>query len=94
MPLSEHQSQTPETYFGGKPVLHYHATGATALIPTSQRTRLPFFPTDAPHISASDLDVPDGEEPLMDQKVDVFVNSEYITLVLASCSSEPPSHPD
>ncbi|KAL1302999.1 hypothetical protein AAFC00_003315 [Neodothiora populina] len=37
--LSEHQSSTPGTFFGGKPVLYYHASSATltllSLAPTS-----------------------------------------------------------
>ncbi|KAF2232852.1 hypothetical protein EV356DRAFT_534357 [Viridothelium virens] len=31
-PLAEHQEQTPETFFGGKPVLHFHSTDAQLLI--------------------------------------------------------------
>lgn len=30
--LSEHQSQTPETFFGGKPVLHLHCSDAKVLV--------------------------------------------------------------
>jgi nucleotide-sensitive chloride channel 1A len=36
IPLSEHQSQTPGTFFGGRPVLHYHSLGAKLLISQSQ----------------------------------------------------------
>jgi nucleotide-sensitive chloride channel 1A len=36
IPLSEHQSQTPGTFFGGRPVLHYHSLGAKLLISKSQ----------------------------------------------------------
>jgi nucleotide-sensitive chloride channel 1A len=77
-PLSEHQSQTPETFYGGKPVLYYHATGAKAWIPTSQRGSLPFFPADL----GSDPSGPEGgvlngtPEELVEQIVDLFVNSE------------------
>jgi hypothetical protein len=31
-PLDEHQSQTPETFFGGKPVLHLHCSDAKVLV--------------------------------------------------------------
>ena len=30
--LEEHQSQTPGTFFGGKPVLHLHSTNAQLLV--------------------------------------------------------------
>ncbi|KAL9085596.1 MAG: hypothetical protein Q9165_007496 [Trypethelium subeluteriae] len=31
-PLAEHQEQTPDTFFGGKPILHFHSTNAQLLI--------------------------------------------------------------
>lgn len=31
-PLSEHQGQTPGTFFGGKPVLHHYCPSAKLLI--------------------------------------------------------------
>jgi nucleotide-sensitive chloride channel 1A len=34
--LSEHQSQTPETFFGARPVLHYHSPSAKLVISKSQ----------------------------------------------------------
>jgi len=73
-PLSEHQAQTPATFFGGKPVLHYHATSAKAYLPKSQRGMLAFFPADA-HAPAS-AEVDEDTEELIDQVVDLFVNSE------------------
>ncbi|KAL1836239.1 hypothetical protein VTJ49DRAFT_5401 [Mycothermus thermophilus] len=81
-PLSQHQQQTPESFFDGKPVLFYHATGAKAWIPKSQRDKLPFFPTDlsseptAPENSA----VTDQAEESVEQKVDIFVNSRDLSL--------------
>ncbi|KAK5654783.1 hypothetical protein OQA88_6819 [Cercophora sp. LCS_1] len=56
-PLAEYQAQTPETFHGGKPILYYHATGAKAWIPSSQRGSLPIFPADlssAPSAPESD----------------------------------------
>lgn len=38
-PLSEHQAQTPGTFFGGKPVLHHHCSPAK-LVTTTDRLRL------------------------------------------------------
>ncbi|KAI9853780.1 MAG: hypothetical protein M1824_000890 [Vezdaea acicularis] len=51
-PLSQHQSQTPESFFDGKPVLHYHTAGAVAVIPEDQTNLLPVFHHGA---SAGDL---------------------------------------
>ena len=78
-PLSEYQSQTPETFHGGKPVLHYHAIGAKAWIPKSQRGNLPFFPADlASEPTGPESSVLNGaSEDLVEQAVELFVTSEY-----------------
>ncbi|KAK4040005.1 glycosyltransferase [Parachaetomium inaequale] len=77
--LSEHQEQTPDSFYDGKPVLHFHATGAKAWIPKSQRGKLPFFPADlesAP--TAPENSALNGQaEENVEQKVDLFVNSRY-----------------
>lgn len=81
-PLEEHLQQTPESFFGGKPVLYYHATGAKAWIPKSQRGKLPFFPADleteptAPESAA----LSEGSEENVEQKVDLYVNSQNLTI--------------
>lgn len=78
--LSEYQTQTPETFHGGKPVLYYHATGAKAWIPKTQRGSLPVFPADS---TASAPTGPEGivlngdAEELIEERVELFVNSEY-----------------
>ena len=35
-PLSEHQSQTPGTFFGGKPVLHCHSPTTNLVVSLAQ----------------------------------------------------------
>ncbi|KAK3326612.1 regulator of volume decrease after cellular swelling-domain-containing protein [Apodospora peruviana] len=82
-PLAEHQSKTPESFFDGKPILYYHAAGAKAWIPKSQRgSGLPFFPADL----ASDPTGPEGSalngtaDENVEQKVDLFVNSQTFTI--------------
>ncbi|CAG9950285.1 unnamed protein product [Clonostachys rosea f. rosea IK726] len=78
VPLAEYQSQTPETFIGGKPVLHYHLTGAKATIPKSQCGGLALFPADSPTAEQSSAN---GEtEELVEQPVTVFVNSETFTI--------------
>lgn len=76
-PLSEHQSQTPETFFGGKAVLFYHATGAKAWIQKSQQGSLPFFPSDAAASAPTEPEAAglENAEDLVERKVDIFVNS-------------------
>lgn len=82
VPLAEHQEKTPETFHGGKSVLHYHATGAKAWIPASQRGSLPIFPADL----SSEPTAPENStltgsfEQMVEQKVDIFVNTEYVPL--------------
>ncbi|KAL0943422.1 uncharacterized protein CTRU02_201308 [Colletotrichum truncatum] len=82
IPIEEHQSQTPETFFGGKPVLHYHLEGAKAWIPASQKGSLAVFPADA----STTATAPEGTtlrelgEELTEQQVSVFVNSENFTI--------------
>ncbi|KAM5344973.1 hypothetical protein ACJ41O_010835 [Fusarium nematophilum] len=81
-PLSEYQSQTPESFVGGKPVLHHRIQGAKAWIPKSQCGTLALFPAD----SSQKPSGPEGGsingdvEELVEQTVDVFVNSESLTI--------------
>ncbi len=44
IPVAEYESQTPDTFFGGKPVLHYYAANAKIWLPTLRDTTLPVFP--------------------------------------------------
>lgn len=53
-PLSEYQSQTPETFFEGKPVLYFHGENIKAWVSKEQVDRLFFF-SKAPE---------DGSNPL------------------------------
>ncbi|GKT41110.1 uncharacterized protein ColSpa_01291 [Colletotrichum spaethianum] len=85
-PIEEHQAQTPETFFGGKPVLHFHLEGAKAWIPASQKGNLAVFPADV----ATTASAPEGatlkevSEELVEQQVSVFVNSENFTIFSAA----------
>ncbi|KAK4247042.1 glycosyltransferase [Corynascus novoguineensis] len=85
-PLSEHQEQTPDSFYDGKPVLHYHATGAKAWIPKAQRGKLPFFPADLSSAPTSpEGDALNGQiEETLEQKVDLFVNSRNLSIFCPS----------
>ncbi|KAF7562329.1 hypothetical protein G7046_g1818 [Stylonectria norvegica] len=80
--LSDYQSQTPQSFVGGNPILHYHVTGAKAWLPKSQRGRLAIFPADAndaPSAPEGDNSSSGGDE-LVERTVDIFVNSENFTI--------------
>lgn len=61
-PLSEHQTQTPTTFFGSTPVLHVSFTGADLLISKHDASHWPAFTTviGAAHQSASSATI-DGD---------------------------------
>ncbi|KAH6611390.1 hypothetical protein Trco_001410 [Trichoderma cornu-damae] len=73
-PLAEYQSQTPESFTDGKPILYYQLAGARATIPRSQCGTLAIFPRDA--AAASN----DAAEELAEQTVDVFATSENLVI--------------
>ncbi|KAF4995149.1 hypothetical protein FGRMN_5287 [Fusarium graminum] len=81
-PLAEYQSTTPESFVSGKPVLHYHVEGAKAWIPKALCGTLALFPADASEKpSAPEGDSINGDaEELVEQTVDVFVNSDVLTI--------------
>lgn len=79
--LADHQSQTPTSFFGAKPVLHFHTTAARARIPSDQISKLPIFgPADG---EAQDEAGNNGDEAADEgfqmETVDVFVSSEYVS---------------
>lgn len=73
-PLAEYQSQTPESFVGGKPVLHFHLASAKASVPKAHCGILAVFPSDSAATNG-DAAEGDGEQPV-DQQVAVFVTSE------------------
>lgn len=81
--LADHQSQTPTSFYGAKPVLHYHGVGVRALISHGQVSKLPIFTSSSDQQSAS-TGVEAGEgSPEAASKieiVDAFVSSEYVIL--------------
>ncbi|KAL1841047.1 hypothetical protein VTK73DRAFT_3599 [Phialemonium thermophilum] len=81
-PLADYQAQTPETFHGGPPVIYYHATGAKAWLPKSERGSLPFFSEDF----TSEPTGPEGgalnglAEEHVERVVDLYVSSESFTI--------------
>jgi nucleotide-sensitive chloride channel 1A len=78
-PLADHQSQTPEVFYGAKPVLHYHATGARALVSRDQQSKLPIFSQrqgDVASEAAEDVQ-PDGlDGKMIAEVIDAYIGSE------------------
>ncbi|KAF3760320.1 hypothetical protein M406DRAFT_348571 [Cryphonectria parasitica EP155] len=74
IPLGEYQSTTPASFHDGKPVLHYHATGARAWLPRDQQSRLPVFPADAPTSDG------DSGEMVSQDSIELFITSENLTI--------------
>lgn len=75
-PLSEYQAQTPDTFFGGNPVLYSHISAAKCWLPKTQRGTLPVFPADcATAPSGPEGAVASSAEELVEQKLDLWVNA-------------------
>ena len=85
--LVDHQSQTPASFYGAKPVLHHHIVGASVLITSDQRSKLPVFrsvnaeihggSTSGESPTASEGASMQGESPhIGDVVVDIYVSSE------------------
>lgn len=78
--LADHQSQTPSSFFGAKPVLYQHILGARALVSGDQVSKLPIFPGAEASVYADPLN-PSEESarealPLKAAILNVFVSSE------------------
>ena len=85
VPLSTHQSQTPESFFNGPPVLYHHSPSAKLSIRSTELTFAPILsklfadsllPTNgsAPAVNGDIADVEDRE--LSVEGVEVWVTSE------------------
>jgi nucleotide-sensitive chloride channel 1A len=93
IPLSEHQSATPASFYSGPPVLHYHSGRCKVVIlerDLHQSPALTALARQAQETSTTAEPVPNGngdhaeeEDEAATQKVlddvDVWVTSEYAT---------------
>lgn len=97
-PLNEYQAQTPETFFGGKPVLCYHDAQIKAWVSSEQFKSLHFFSdgSDEDALSPSPPESHalenDGGNHLREEKVEAFVASKYVLIFMNPvCNSVPSS---
>lgn len=91
VPLSEHQSATPASFYTGPPVLHYHGSRCKVVVLERDLSLSPALtalarglPTSAKNGEYSDgSDGLSGEDSSEPQKVlvnvDIWVTSEYVT---------------
>lgn len=76
-PLSEYSSQTPGSFFGATPVLHYHSPNSLLKIPREQFNAQPDFQTLA---ESSSYPTTGAEEYVQIEGVDVWVTSRHVLL--------------
>ena len=79
--LADHQSQTPASFYGANPVLHYHAVGLRAVAPLGTASKLPIFrqgdESAAAEASTADPESQEGSnDTTVTEIVDAFINSE------------------
>ncbi|KAI2643158.1 regulator of volume decrease after cellular swelling-domain-containing protein [Xylaria nigripes] len=88
LPLSEYQSQTPETFFEGKPVLYFHDENIKAWASSQQFEKLFFFSKFSADNSTPGTPTPpesfaldnEGKHMREEKNVEVFVSSRKLTL--------------
>ncbi|KAI2609232.1 regulator of volume decrease after cellular swelling-domain-containing protein [Hypoxylon sp. NC1633] len=87
-PLSEYEAQTPDTFYGAKPVLHYHDEHIKAWASADQHESLYFF-SKGPEGSSAPINpsIPECyalddniRTNLVEEKVEVFVASDKLTI--------------
>lgn len=80
-PLAEHQSRTPQSFYGGPPVLHYHSSRCKVVILESDLSASPALNTlrgGAAVVNGSSGAAHESQErkDIVIDGVDVFVTSE------------------
>ncbi|KAF2140229.1 uncharacterized protein K452DRAFT_252932 [Aplosporella prunicola CBS 121167] len=88
-PLEEHQSQTPGTFFGGKPVLHLHSTNAQLLVSARDLEAQSAFPDLRATIptNGAQANGDAADEQLAIPGIDVWVTSQRLILFSAAKAS-------
>jgi nucleotide-sensitive chloride channel 1A len=75
-PLSEHEEQTPPTFFGGPPVLYLYSPKATVVVSKSQLEETPVLKRLRSAESTDELDGEANVDIAIDN-VDIWVSSRY-----------------
>ncbi|EEA23936.1 hypothetical protein TMatcc_007006 [Talaromyces marneffei ATCC 18224] len=91
-PVAEHQSRTPQSFYGGPPVLHYHSSRCKVVILESDLSASPALNTlrggavVANGSSGASRESQEGKEIVIDG-VDVFVTSDKFLLYRPEANS-------
>lgn len=91
-PLAEHQSRTPESFYGGAPILHYHSARCKVVVLESDLAASPALNTlrggasNANGLSSAGQESAEGKEIVL-ENVDVFVASDKFRLYRSEAGS-------
>ncbi|KAF2663785.1 hypothetical protein BT63DRAFT_483958 [Microthyrium microscopicum] len=88
-PLTEHQAQTPETFFGGQPILYLHCPKSRVLVSKSQLEENPLL-KDLQVTASSEVE---GSDEIIIPDVDIWVSSQNLTLFAPQKSGISISYP-
>ena len=86
VPLAEHQSATPASFYSGPPVLHYHSDRSKVRVLQSELDSAPAFAPLFQGADAREQTAPNGDgqsngdsdSQQVAEEVDVWVTSEYV----------------
>lgn len=91
VPLAEHQSATPASFHTGPPVLHYYSDRSQVIVDEAEAntspalsnflSKAPASSTSAARTNGSDTVDADVDQRKVVEDVDVWVTSEYVTVV-------------
>lgn len=84
--LSEHQSQTPSSFYSGPPILYHHAASTSLIIRSSDLLFSPALskigdPIPAGSVSQQDGEGSENDPDLEIEEVDVWVTSECVAVI-------------
>ncbi|KAK5014555.1 regulator of volume decrease after cellular swelling-domain-containing protein [Cryomyces antarcticus] len=87
-PISDHRSQTPSSFFGGRPVLHLHSPGATLLGSKEQLEAQPTFARLCSlAVSNGNAEEADESDEIVIPGIDIWVTSEHLLLFATATSA-------
>lgn len=88
-PLSEHQGQTPGTFFGGKPVLHHYCPSAKLLINADRLQLSPILANLQNNVQSgtqsNGSDRPESRDVVVIDNLDIWVTSQSVFSLRLPC---------
>jgi chloride channel, nucleotide-sensitive, 1A len=80
-PLDEHQSQTPDTFFGGTPVLHLHCSDVKVLVSRKSLGEYSLLQSLLPSQDQSQRQEQDSDEEVVISGVELWVSSKLVAQI-------------